>query len=131
MNVKAQLKSASADMAAADQLESMPTESMLEAPNLGQALEEHLSALPPEQQEFLAAFMTPEFAQAVGLLTANEEIFNYLASRADSSRALLPLPRETAQQLLSQAGGQPQVPEQTPTGPTPTGVMASEGGQVM
>lgn len=73
-------------------------------------LSEHLDKLPTEAKEFLAAFMTQEFAQAVGLLTGSEELFNFVNSRADSSRVLMPLPREVAQQIVGEVQQQATVP---------------------
>lgn len=141
MLVESQLEEAMATRQAEQGLSDLDTDTMLSPTPTEQELEEHLSALPPEQQEFMAAFMTPEFAQAVGILTGSEEVFSYLSSRADSNRVLLPLPREVAEQLIGQVSpdmaGQPTSPEQPPMdsqppmAAMPQGVMASPEGQVM
>jgi hypothetical protein len=142
MVVQTKIDSVLANMDAEEQLSSADTfnqDTMLREGPTEEELESHLSALPEEQQQFLAAFMTPEFAQAVGILTGNEDVFNYLTSRADNSRVLLPLPREVAEQLVGQMSspqaqeGPPMPPEQaTPMAPMPQpgGVMSSES-QVM
>jgi hypothetical protein len=137
MLIEQQLDDAMSTREAEQGLSDLDTDTMLSSTPTEQELEEHLSALPPEQQEFMAAFMTPEFAQAVGILTGSEEVFSYLSSRADSNRVLLPLPREVAEQIIGQLqpemAGQPASPEQPPVEqqPMPQGVMGSPEGQVM
>lgn len=94
-----------------------------------QQILERLNALPEDQKGFIAAFMTPEFAQAVGMITGNEQLSQFIQQRADSSRVLLPLPREVAQQLVGQMQGQQtqpsleQQPQASPS-PPPEGVMS-------
>lgn len=100
--LQSRLANRQADMQAEEAMSaSVNTEQGLAPVSGDQVIKEHLNSLAPQEQEFLAAFMTPEFAQAVGLLTGSEELFQFVSSRADSSRTLLPVPAAEAKEFLA------------------------------
>lgn len=66
-----------------------------------QELETHMDSLPDEQKAFVADNLTPEIAQVLGIILG-PEAYNYFAPLADSSKALIPVPRELVEQQLSQ-----------------------------
>lgn len=111
-----------------DAVESMQPEldNVSTEPNIMGAIEEHVNTLPPEEQEFLAAHMTPEFARALGVATGSQEVFDFFNARADNSIALVPVPREKAQEFVAQmSGGAPSAsPAPAPT-PPPSGAMGA------
>lgn len=93
---------------------------------LKQQLNEHLGSLPENAKRAVAAHLTPEFAQLVGAITGSSQLADVLGEMADPNLALVPVPREVAQQLLEQVQGQaPQAG--APAQPAPDQMTATAG----
>lgn len=102
------------------------TSPMEEAPGITpEEIEAHLDALPDQDKAFLAEHLTPEFVRAIGLISGSE-VAQFLNQFADQSKVLVPVPRQMAEQYLSeqnsqaapaQPQGQPMAPAQ-PSQPT-------------
>lgn len=50
-------------------------------------IEEHLNSLPPEQQDFLAQYLTPELAALFGIVLGKES-YDYFAQYANPNKSL-------------------------------------------
>lgn len=74
-------------------------------------LETHLDSLGPEQQEFVAAHLTPEIAQVFGLVLG-QEAFDFFNQYTNPDVVLVPMPREALKQGKSEAVADPNVPVQ-------------------
>ena len=80
-------------------------------------LESHLDSLGPEQQEFIAAHLTPEIAGVFGLVLG-QEAYDFMSQYANPDVVLVPMPRKALQQGKQSAIADPNVP---------TNVMPQEG----
>lgn len=74
-------------------------------------LESHLDALGPEQQEFIAAHLTPEIAGMFGLVLG-QEAYDFMSQYANPEVVLVPMPRSALQQGKQAAQADPNVPMQ-------------------
>lgn len=98
---------------------------------LKQRLNEQLGAMSEGAKRAVAAHLTPEFAKLVGIITGSQQLADVLDEMANPSIALVPMPREKAQELLAQVQGgtQPQ-PQPEPQGqamPAPAGPSGAMG----
>ena len=110
------LENMTATNAAAQSMEGLIDPSTDLAPaEFTKIISDHLSSLSDPEKEFIAAFMTPEFAQAVGILTGSEELYSFLSERADASRTLFPMAKADAQQLLASIQGQTETAVEAPS----------------
>jgi len=105
---------------------SAPSSSEYSQPELIQQLDNHLSSLEPQQQEFIAQYLTPEFATALGILFG-EDTAKYFSKYADPSKTLTVVAKDSAGGMGgSAAPSQPSIgiaPGTSPTQGTPSGPM--------
>lgn len=118
-------------------------------PNQGQVgpgtqqIQQRLDALPDHDKQFLAQYLTPEFAYAVGLVSG-QDAGQYLSQFVDPNKVLVPVSKQQAQQIQDAvkqhqaqqgqqpAQGQPPVPQQ-PVAPQakPQAPMAAQPAQTL
>lgn len=109
----------------ADDVQGMVDEENMGGDITPEDMQEYLDGLPPEQKEFLAYHMTPEFAQAVGIATGSQVAADVFGQMANPEIALIPVPRSMAQELMQQISGQ------APSGQPPEGQPAPDAPQQM
>lgn len=87
-------------------------------PNVIKNIEKHMDQLSSEQQDFIVAHLTPEFAGIMGLILG-QEAFDFFNKYADPNKILVPMSREEVQGLANQSQGA--VPVQQPPQAAPSG----------
>ena len=81
-------------------------------PQILKSIEQHLNTVPPEQQQFVSKFMTPELAQILGIIIG-QEAYDYFNKFADPNMQLTVVQR---QQQGSSPATQPPQQGQQPQG---------------
>jgi hypothetical protein len=84
-------------------------------PHISQVVEQHLNSVPPEQQQFIAKYMTPELAVIFGILLGQGAL-DYFKRFADPQKQLTVTPRQTPPNGQTGAAptGQPSAPAMQP-----------------
>lgn len=90
-----------------------------------QEMQQRLDSLPDHDKQFLAQYLTPEFAYAIGLVSG-QDAGQYLSQFVDPNKVLVPLSKQQAQQIQAAAKqqqgqqGQPPAQGQAPAPQQPT-----------
>lgn len=82
-------------------------------------LQSHLDALPKDEKEFVASYLTPETARLLGVLTGSNDVLEYFTRLANPNVVLVPVPRDKAQQFAAAVQGNAQSPQGGPGQPQP------------
>ena len=64
--------------------------------------QQHLDSLEEDQKKFVADMTTPETVAWLGLVTGSRRLAETMSKFMDESKAIVPMPRQVAQQLQAQ-----------------------------
>ncbi len=105
-----------------------------QSPNV-QQVQQRLNALPDADKALVKQYLTPEVIKVIELMSGDQDVTKYLSQFADTSKVLVPVPREEAQKYLQklqqqqqgqQAQGGAQAPQQ-PQGQPQAAPQQSQG----
>ncbi len=86
--------------------------------NILKSIEQHLNSVPPDQQAFVAKYMTPEMAIVLGIIIGNEA-YDYFSKFADPSKMLAVTQRPQQGNSAATQAPQGQTPQQSGAGAQP------------